>query len=67
MPNTAVPKPPSEPWVCAPSGIPMTVLSPAGTLHQVHRRDAAPGVVPYWFVLVVPQVMENRMAGAPGM
>jgi hypothetical protein len=52
------------PGDCGPMGV-VAVLSPAGTMHQVHRRDASPGVVPHRLVLVVPQVRANRMAGAP--
>jgi hypothetical protein len=43
----------------------VAVLSPAGTMHQVHRRDASLWIVPDWLVRIVPQVPGNRMAGAP--
>jgi hypothetical protein len=49
---------------CSPVGV-VAVLSPAGTMHQVHRRNASLQVVPDWLVRVVPQVPGNRMAGAP--
>ncbi len=37
----------------------VAVLRPAGTVHQVHRREAS-----LWIVRVVPQVRGNRTAGA---